>query len=184
MDAPTNQPRRAPERFEPVAGLVAILFPGAGHWILGEHKRGAYIACGVLGLFFGGILIGGIDVIDREEDPIWFFGQAMVGPLPFALDWYHQNHVKGIDPHGKHRSAGPRESIVKESERGRTVRRIRPTEAGMRGPPNSKSLAKMNEIGTLYATIAGMLNLIAILDAAFHRRVVRVRQITIAGARG
>jgi hypothetical protein len=63
-----------------------------------------------------------------------------------------------------------------------------PTEAGkpgMNGPPNSKSLAKMNEIGTLYSTIGGMLNLIAILDAAFHRRAIRApRAVVVAGAKG
>ena len=35
------------------------------------------------------------------------------------------------------------------------------------GPPNKKSLAKVNELGTLFATIAGMMNLIAVIDAAF-----------------
>ena len=33
--------------------------------------------------------------------------------------------------------------------------------------PNRKSLAKVNELGTLYALCAGMLNLIVILDALF-----------------
>jgi hypothetical protein len=37
-------------------------------------------------------------------------------------------------------------------------------------PPNSKSLGRMNELGTLFSTIAGMLNLIVIIDASMHGR--------------
>ena len=37
-------------------------------------------------------------------------------------------------------------------------------------PAIRKSLGRMNELGTLYSAIAGMLNLIAIIDAAWHGR--------------
>ena len=144
-------PAREPERFEPVAGILAILFPGAGHLYLGETKRGILIAIGVLGLFFGGMFVGGIDVIDSREDRLWFLGQALVGPVAVGVDRFHQSQ-KIADPNlpGGRRSARPDEN-----------------------PFNEKSLSKMNELGTLFATIAGMLNLIAILDAAFHSRPVR-----------
>lgn len=154
----------APERLEPVAAVLAIVLPGLGHWYLGEPKRAALIAAGVLGLFFGGMLIGGIDAIDRREDPIWFAGQALVGPLAFGVDYMHQTRFKVIDPEtGARRTAHPDET--RDPASGRAV------EAGPgQGPPNIKSLGRMNELGTLFATIAGMLNLIVILDAAYHAR--------------
>ena len=154
------------ERFVPLAGLLAVLLPGLGHVYLGETWRGAGVAVGVLGLFFGGILIGGIDVVDSKEDRIWFFGQALVGPVAFAVDRYHQSNFKAYEvgqdrpPRtgnpGERRTPNPQGVMVWEQSPGAM-------------PPNTKSLGHVNEIGTLAATLAGMLNLIAILDALFHR---------------
>lgn len=157
-------PPPATDTFQPVAGILAILFPGAGHMYLKETKRGVYACIGVLWLFFGGIFIGGIDVIDSKEDKMWFWGQAAVGPIPFAIDWYHQNHLKvrTFDSWGRPitRTANPNE--------GRNPATAEPIPNGT--PPNSKSVTKMNELGTLSAFLAGMLNIIIIIDAAFPTR--------------
>lgn len=162
------------ETFNPAAGLLAIVFPGAGHLYLRQTKRAIYACVGVLWLFFGGMLIGGIDVIDSKEDRMWFFGQACVGPLPFAVDWYHQNHLKviGENETGQlvFRTANPGE--------GRDPKTGHATPQGT--PPNSKSVTKMNELGTLSAFLAGMMNVIIIVDAAFptRRRTVAARPQT------
>jgi hypothetical protein len=157
------------ETFNPGAALAACLFPGAGQFLLGDRARAACIAVGVLSLFFGGMLIGGIDVIDRKEDTIWFAGQALVGPLAFGVDYVHQNFLKVTDLGGRLRTANPGE--VRDPS-GRPA----PAPAGV-PPPNSKSLGRMNELGTLFSTIAGMLNLIVIIDAAFRPRVSALRSL-------
>ncbi|MBX3409622.1 MAG: hypothetical protein KF859_07020 [Phycisphaeraceae bacterium] len=147
--------------FRPLHLLAAIAFPGAGHALAGDIRRAALICGGVLGLFFGGIFIGGIDVIDRREDPVWFYGQALVGPVAFAVDTLHQKRFKVIDPQtGASRSAYPTEG--RDPATGRAV------QGGT--PPNQKSIGKVNELGTLYATLAGMLNLIVVIDAGFPSR--------------
>lgn len=174
--APRRSPERGPERFEPIAGLLAVLFPGAGHFFLGERKRAGLIAGGILGLFAGGVLTGGIDVIDRKEDPIWFAGQALVGPIAFAVDYWHQAFCKIRDAERvvngrvrfEVRTGQPDEA--RDPVSGRSAG----TGPGLR-PPNSKSLGRMNELGTLFATIAGMLNLIAIIDAFHHARPLHAR---------
>lgn len=125
--------------FDPLPGLLAIIFPGAGHFFRGEPRRAFGIAAGVLGLFFGGLLIGGIDVVDSKEDRLWFVGQAMVGPVAIITDQIHQKALK-VD--GQLPEPG-------------TVANL----------PATRSIGKVNEIGTLFATIAGMMNLIVILDA-------------------
>lgn len=162
----------SPTTFNPIAALLAIAFPGAGHFYLGERDRAVYACAGILGLFAGGILLGGIDVIDSREDRVWFFGQACVGPLAFGVDYYHQNHIKVReydaagrplrDPKGRHivRTARPNE--------GRDPKTGAPIPNGF--PPNRKSVTKMNELGTLAATLAGMINVIVIIDAAFPTR--------------
>lgn len=176
-----STPQTTQTGFDPLAGVAAIVFPGAGHLVRREPHRAALVAIGILGLFFGGILVGGIDVIDSREDRVWFFGQALVGPLAFGVDYVHQHHFKVVDPRGRVlRSALPDEArnpvdgspipIIKDpsgtptatyTDAGKTVT-ISPAR-----PPNIKSLSKVNELGTLMATLAGMLNLIMIIDAMF-----------------
>ena len=142
--------------FDLSSGIAAALFPGLGHVLQGERKRGLYAGVGILGLFLGGLFIGGIDVIDSKEDRLWFFGQAMVGPLAFGVDYAHQRFFKGFD--GTERRSGyPGEALVD----GHWV------EQPGAVPPNRTSVGKMNELGTLYVCIAGMLNFIVVLDAMF-----------------
>lgn len=161
-----------PGRPDLVAGLLAILIPGAGHFKRGERDRAVRIAAGVLGLFFFGIFVGGIDVVDRREDRMWFMAQAAVGPLAFGVDWIHQTHFKGVDPDsGRRRSPGPHETI----DRSGSIVQAPP---GGR-PPSMKSVAKVNELGTLFCAVAGMLNVIVFIDAAFPGRPKR-RQPTSA----
>jgi hypothetical protein len=148
----------------------------------GQVQRGMLIALGVLGLFFGGIFIGGIDVVDSEEDQVWFFGEALVGPIAFGVNAAHQNLFKAYDPsvlgvatqaelnRAVRRSAYPDEMRVLRAitiqGRSVTIPVFQPAAPG-KGPPNKKSISKVNELGTLFATIAGMMNVIALIDAAF-----------------
>lgn len=172
--------------FQPIAALLAFCFPGAGHAYLGETRRAILIACGVLGLFFGGMLIGGIDVVDKKEDPVWFIGEALVGPLAFGVDYYHQHALKVHDQAGRLRSANPFEIRnpktgepieVRRRDTGEPIDFVDPSTGQVRTgtdadrPPNSKSVGRVNELGTLFAAIAGMLNLICIIDAAFRHNV-------------
>src|SRR5690554_6795089 len=89
---------RNDEQFEPFAALLAYLVPGLGHLALGQKARAAWIFVGVMGLFFGGLFIGGIDSVDRKEDFWWFVGQAGAGPVAFAVDRVHQSWFKVADP--------------------------------------------------------------------------------------
>ncbi|MFZ2874356.1 MAG: DUF6677 family protein [Phycisphaerales bacterium] len=145
--------------FRPLAMLAGMAIPGLGQFVAGERSRGVCVFAGVMGLFITGLLVGGVDTIDSKEDRVWFYGQALVGPATFGVDWYHQNRLKVIDARGMLRTANPGEGRGPD---GKVL-------AGGT-PPNSKSVAKMNEIGTLYSTVAGMLNVIVVLDAGFPGR--------------
>lgn len=173
----------------PVAALLAFLLPGAGHAYLGEMRRAWLIGGGVLGMFVTGLLIGGIDVVDKREDFVWFVGQALVGPVAFGTDYVHQSYVKVRESSGFRRSAHPNEIrnprngepiVVRDRRTGEPEEFMDPRTGTVRlstladKPPNTKSLGRVNEIGTLFCTIAGMLNLICVIDAA-KRRSVRGR---------
>ncbi|MGD1278270.1 MAG: DUF6677 family protein [Tepidisphaeraceae bacterium] len=178
--------------------LVAWLVPGGGYVALGHKSRGITIGASIVFLFVLGILVGGIRVMDppgwgqygylaqmvsrplsggrfeqlrvdptsaqQQEDPRadvrdqpqgsallnqplaeisdkpWFVGQILCGPIALVA------------------------SAI-------SVREAKPMAAASGTPPQSAattSHARSWEIGTLYTAVAGMLNLLAIIDAAFR----------------
>jgi len=159
-------PTPLPTEFNPLAGLAAAVFPGGGHLVLGQPRRALFAAVGVFGLFFLGLLIGGIDAIDSKEDRIWFYGQALVGPPTFIADTIHQRFFKGDDFDTKLlRSGLPNEHRVADGSRHVWEELSDEQIAAGMGPPNIPGLGRLNEIAMLSIVLAGMLNLIIFLDA-------------------
>jgi hypothetical protein len=140
-----------------VASVLAILFPGAGHYYQGRKNK-AYLFCAcVLGLFVLGMFIGRGRVVYASWSPddfrIQYPAQALVG-LPAAPSLV-QAWIGNRDPERKFLN-------------------------GFMAPPpinpmtgnNRDTLSKWHleasaafELGTLYTSVAGLLNLLVILDA-------------------
>lgn len=136
------------------AAVLGWILPGLGHASLGDRRRGLLVGGGVLGLFFGGLLIGGLDVVDRREDHLWFLAQAGAGPVAWVADYANANLVASgrfgellEAPHPD--PMAPRGTVVEVS--------------------SLKSLAHPNEMGTLFAAMAGLMNVVAVLDAMSRR---------------
>ena len=53
---------------------------------------GAFILIGL------GLLLGGIDVVDMQQDRYWFVAQAGNGPVAFLLDYVNQSMLKTAAP--------------------------------------------------------------------------------------
>lgn len=124
-----------PDRlFNPLAAILAWLWPGAGHIMLGQKRRGYSIMFGVLFLFVSGVLIGGLDSVDRKDDRLWYLAQGLCGPIAMAADWLNQSWVKHLPDEQRFLATG---------------------------------INKPNEMGTLFSALAGLMNLIVILDAMF-----------------
>jgi hypothetical protein len=186
------------EPFQPAAALLAAVFPGLGHVYLGQIKRGVLIAGGVLGLYLTGLLVGGISCIDRRENFIWFLGQSLVGPMTLGLDYVHQSRLKVVVTDGRGmervRAANPDETrdprtgravVVQKDANGRPALDAtgRPFAMASDGtvispayPPYTRSLTRANELGTLFTTIAGFVNVIVVIDAAFNTPAARRRK--------
>lgn len=189
--APTGPARDNPP-FQPVAAVAAWVLPGAGHLLLGHTRRAILISVGVLGLFATGLFIGGISCVDRKESFFWFLGQALTGPVAIGVDYVHQSSFKGYDPLAldqirttddlanlRKRAAAPFETLGRKNVKLRgpggtvdvEVPSFRAADASKgEGPPYTRSLGRANELGTLFCTIAGFLNLICVVDAAWRRR--------------
>jgi hypothetical protein len=137
-------------QFTPSAAILAWLWPGLGHIHLGQRTRGLLVMFGVLFLFLGGVLIGSLDVIDRKDDRLWFLAQVLCGPIAIAADFANQNMLKPASG-----------NLLDRYERGdaEVARHVR-----------RKSLGHVNEMGTLYCALAGLMNLVVILDALQHRQ--------------
>lgn len=173
------------EPFNPIAALCAVAFPGLGHLYLRQTQRGLLAGAGVLFLFLTGLFIGGVSCIDRRENGVWFLGQALVGPLAFGVDYLHQSQFKVIEA-GVRRT--PRPDEYRDPATAQPVRISLnasgvPTAVTPSGktvspafPPYTKSIGRTNELGTLFTTIAGFVNLIVIIDAAFNVPLVRRRK--------
>ena len=49
---------------QPVAAIAGWVFPGLGHIVNGNIRRGIAAMAGVLLLFVTGVLVGGVDAIE------------------------------------------------------------------------------------------------------------------------
>lgn len=122
-----------------LATVLAWGFPGLGHLLLGRRDRGLVLAATITSLYLAGLLIGGVAVIDRSEHPAWFVSQALIAPS-FLVDRHHQN-LRNATARGTDDSAAA----------------------------YAPAFGRAQEQGTLYTAAAGLLNLLAILDAASRR---------------
>ncbi len=127
------------------AAVAAWLIPGLGHILAGHPKRGAILMVFIGGLWLVGLLVGGISVVhSRSADGTlrpWYLGQALIAPS-IAVEYTHDKlraRNEGNDP-------SPYDTTI----------------------PYQPAYGRAAEIGTLYTALAGLLNLLAIIDIAYR----------------
>ena len=147
----TEARNNQPAGMNVVSPICAWLVPGLGHVVIGEKVRGILIFAGILFMWFCGILIGGIDSVDRKEDPLWFIAQAGSGPIAFGIDGLNTGLLKS--------------GQVGELIESPPLRRNEPPAK----VSSYKGIAHVNEYGILFTGLAGLMNLVAIIDAATRR---------------
>lgn len=142
----------------PVALLMAWVVPGLAHYFLAERLRGVCICAGVWGLFVAGVLIGGVRIVEAPRIEAARPVQSVLSSPTFLGQ----------------AMAGP---VAFVAAYGSKVAAAHPQTAGI------KSHARVNEIGTLYTTVAGLLNVLAMMDA-WGRASVRKTAALPAGGVG
>ncbi|MSR44296.1 MAG: hypothetical protein EXS15_02930 [Phycisphaerales bacterium] len=127
--------------------LMSWILPGLGQCMAGHRRRGIFAMIAILGMFFCGLLIGGVDSVDRKEDPLWFYAQAAAGPIAFAADWANSGLLKT----------------------GRVGELVESPPSNPRAAPTMvstfKTVTVANEVGILYCALAGLMNVVVVLDA-------------------
>jgi hypothetical protein len=131
----------------PLVALAGWVVPGLGYWLIGQRVRGMVVGVTILLLFVAGLLIGGMHVIEAPTGVTmqlifakpWFIGQVLAGPMTLVSSYLANNWGTHIDPGTFQQMAGV-----------------------------ALSHSRVNEIGVLYTAVAGMLNLMAIIDCAYR----------------
>jgi hypothetical protein len=134
---------------------AAWALPGLGYWLIRQRTRGTTIGITVVFLFIAGLLIGGVRAL---EAPLDASGKTpSFNPSRWRTEiaekpWYAAQILVG--------PIGIGTTYVS-------------TWAGQPDPntgstPGVLSHARANEIGVLYMAVAGMLNLLAIIDSAYR----------------
>jgi hypothetical protein len=122
--------------------MFGWLVPGGGYWLLGERVRAVIVGVSVVAVFAMGMLIGGVRVVDAPT-------VLGIGPL-LEKPWFMGQVLIG--------PIGVAAAIAAEHVDG--------PDADYR--TEHVATSRSWEIGTLYTAVAGMLNLLVIIDAA-HR---------------
>lgn len=135
----------------PVVALCGWLCPGAGYLLIGQRVRALVVGLTILAMFFAGLVIGGMKVV---AEPDWNH-KGGVPDAVFQTPWFIPQVL-----------AGPVTIIYARIG----------WSGGMDKSPYKLSHSRSNEIGTLYTAVAGMLNLLAIIDATY--RAGRAREET------
>ncbi len=129
-----NQTQPSSEITPYIAGILAWLIPGAGHFYRGRRARGIVICIAICSTFMIGILLGSVDIITHRKptgdtmDKARFVAQMFTG-------------VPGI------------------------TTALIPKPADSNIDPNIGVLGRGVDIGQVYTVIAGLLNMLCILDA-------------------
>lgn len=161
----------------PLVAFAAWLLPGLGYWLLGQRSRALTVGLSVISLFVGGLLIGGVRLL---EVPGW--GDhglpLLVLPARDGSETTAETAPAGERPSGWVMQVHPIDEIrnkpwyIAQILNGPldlvaswgSVMASRVDSSG--NPLGYRSHARTNELGVLFTAVAGMLNLLAIIDSA------------------
>lgn len=143
--APTQAPPHRPAAWNLPAAVAAWLIPGLGHFLAGHTRQGVILFVCIGGLWASGLLVGGINVVQsRSSEGLvrpWYLGQAIIAPS-IAVEYQHDRY-RALQPG---REPDPDDQVI----------------------PYQPSYGRAYEIGTLYTALAGLLNLLAIVDIVYR----------------
>jgi hypothetical protein len=159
----------------PVVAVAAWALPGLGYWLIGHRARGLTIGITVLLMFVAGLLIAGIRVIDvpgfndqGERVLLDKSGNTVPNGLEAPGEWALRKRpfyeIANKPWFVAQVLLGPITLVSADLSLHAAERR----NPGSIYSKVSKSHARLWEIGTLYTAIAGMLNLLAIIDSSYR----------------
>ena len=104
-------------------------------------------------LWLTGLLIGGVDSVDSREDRLWFIAQSGSGPIAYVVSAVNEGALK----------SGSVGSMLDAPNARRNVN-------GPKQLNSYKSVGRSNEYGILFTALAGLMNLVSMIDVGFRSR--------------
>lgn len=144
-----------------LSAFLAWLVPGAGHLYQGRTGKGLLFMVCILGTFFQGLYLGGGKVVyaawRADDRHLPYFCQVGSGlpALPALVQWIRVDVMNSPPLFGGF-MAPPKPAFVDRDGRGNPAGEL--SEWERKEGPNF-------ELGTVYTMIAGLLNLLVMLDA-------------------
>ena len=135
---PTNVPP------PPLVALAGWLLPGAGYWLIGQRTRAYTVGITILVMFTVGVLISGIRVVQAPD----MTSPGNVVQKILTRPWFIGQVLAG--------PIGIVSAYISDQLAMSPTYRI------------IEAKARLAEIGTLYTAVAGMLNLLTIIDASYR----------------
>jgi hypothetical protein len=172
-------PQRALVPPPPLVALAGWLVPGLGYWLIGQRARGTTIGLTVVSMFLFGMLVGGVRTVDA----------ALIESVDqkterLADEAAHARETRGAGSQSEPGAAEKQSAYRPPNVLVRTLQKpwfigqvmagpiaivtayAGATWGGNAGAPYSH--ARVYEIGVLYTAVAGMLNLMAVIDSAYR----------------
>lgn len=160
----------------PIVALAGWVVPGLGYWLIGQKARGATIGLTVLAMFAFGVLLGGVRTVDA----------ALIESAEQRKERVDDEAARALEVQS-HNKSNPEKPLPAYRPPNLLVRTLqKPWFIGqvMTGPVAVASAyaganwggsagapyshARVYEIGVLYTAVAGMLNLMAMIDSAYR----------------
>lgn len=139
--------------FPLLAMILAWLVPGSGHAYIGRPIRGLVIFITITATFWTGMAVGGALTVDCTNSRWWFYAQSLTGVNGLAGYYIQDRIYKDIA-----KDIGIQEQAI---------RRLPTDVLDQKLQEEGLALAHMptENIARAYSGVAGMLNLLCIVDA-------------------
>ena len=135
------------------AGLLAWILPGLGHYTLGHRALGLVFFLGITIPYVVGLAIGGLKLSVNPWSNHWLFLAEMGAGGYTTVSLLVNRNVGALKPYEL-----PDLSSVSPEQRSRILARMREHSEYLSFYPES-------DVAQIYLATAGLLNLLAILDA-------------------
>jgi len=152
----TVQPQPQPRQTVFVlAGLLAWLAPGTGHWYLGRPVRAVVLFVTIHAMFWSGVAIGGVFTVNPRDETWWCRAQLCTGASGLVGFYRQKREYDRIV--GQARAAPDQQTATRQSLADAVVE-LQARQRLALVPPASG-------LAYVLSGVAGMLNLMCIFDA-------------------
>jgi hypothetical protein len=146
------QPRDLLHWLIPLA--LGWLIPGAGHMVLGKFKRGLVLFVAISALFYTGVAVGGTMTVDVHSEKYWSYAQLGCG-VHGMIGWHRQDQVY---------------SDLRDQPEFQEAELAANWQMAVDAKLAERNIALSypeDNIARVYTGVAGMLNVLCAIDAAF-----------------